>query len=295
MPSLRTRVLNRWLKLTEKPYLARAENVVKLRRSFEAKARCLFHPPRGTRFQFSVLGGIPALKVDGPACATRLLYLHGGGYVFGSTRTHSALVAQLCKTGGLTGWSLDYRLAPEHPFPAALEDALVAYKALIEGDAEPQVVIGGDSAGGGLALALLGEICKRGLPQPLGVFAFSPLTDATSSGDSILENEAAEVVLPAARIGVMKAMYLGGTPADDPRVSPLFEQFGGACPVWLAVGDTEILRDDSLRMAARLEAQGVDVQLTVERDLPHVWPIFHNYIPEARRTIGALADWIRSL
>jgi acetyl esterase/lipase len=157
------------------------------------------------------------------------------------------------------------------------------------------VILGGDSAGGGLALALLGEVLRQGLPVPRGCFALSPLTDLTFSGQSLRSNAASDVMLPAGRAAEMAQIYLQGATADDPRASPLFADFTGAPPVWLCAGDTEILLDDTRRMAARLRAQGATVTEIIEHDLPHVWPYFHTLLPEARETLHALAAWIRSL
>lgn len=286
------RGLNTYLRWTEKRKLAQATDIDALRRSLEVRARLFFHGPLGTRYAWDSLNGVPVqwamAKGVSPDQTPVLLYFHGGGYVFGSTDTHRAMMAQLSKRTGLPVCMVDYRLAPEHPFPAAVIDAVAAYTGL----ADRPVILGGDSAGGGLALALLAEILREGLPPPLGTFALSPLTDMTFSGASLRENEASEVMLPAARIAEISEAYLADAAADDPRASPLFADFAGAPPVWLTVGSTEILRDDTTRLAEKLGAQGVDVTLRIEDDLPHVWPIFHNILPEARRTLDHLADWI---
>ncbi len=293
--SRRLQLLRPYLRLTERRHLLRAQDPVRLRRSFETKARLFFRAVPGSRFskpQTDAFDGIevtPKEARNGPL----ILYFHGGGYVFGSPATHKAMLARLAALTGLSAVLPRYRLAPEHPFPAAPEDALAAYRAVM--DRPGGVILGGDSAGGGLALALLGQIIAQGLPLPVGCFAFSPLTDATFSGDSIRTNAASDVILPAERIGDLARMYLGDHPADDPRASPLFAGFQGAPPVWLAVGDTEILLDDSRRMAEHLMAQGVDVTCLVERDLPHVWPLFQTLLPEARQTLAELAGWITSL
>lgn len=292
--SWRRAALNHWLRLTERPQLARG-TPAKMRRNLETKARLFFHPPFRSRIAPTETGGVPGLSVAGPAAqgAARILYLHGGGYVFGSARTHSAMLAHLSKRCGLPAILPDYRLAPDHPFPAAVDDALAAYRALSQ---QPGgVLIGGDSAGGGLALVLLAEILRLSLPKPLGVFAFSPLTDLTFSGDSFAANAARDAVLPAERAGEMAQMYLSGADPEDPRVSPLYADFTDACPVWLTAGDTEILLDDTTRMAAKLKQQGVAVTEIIEHDLPHVWPFFHGYIPQAGATLDDLAAWIRPL
>ncbi|QYX56497.1 alpha/beta hydrolase [Roseovarius sp. SCSIO 43702] len=292
-------LLNAWLRRVERPHLARAKDPQRLRRSFELKARLFLHGPRGATREEGTLehGGrqVPALHVrareagEGPV----VLYLHGGGYVFGSPRTHAAMLATLSREARCRVVLPDYAKAPDRAFPAAVEDALCAYRAL---EAEPGgVILGGDSAGGGLALAILGEIVRLGLRRPRGLFAFSPLTDMTFSGASLRENAACDAVLPAERAGEMAEMYLAGHDPADPRASPLFAGFAGAPPVWLCVGDTEILRDDARRMAERLRAQGVEVQLREHHDLPHVWPLFHNVLPEGRATLREVAGWIRSL
>lgn len=296
--SLAKHLLNPWLRLTEKTHLARA-TPEKMRRALELKARLFFWPPRGAVFKETTLShkGQQVGALDVQACETPdgplMLYFHGGGYVFGSPRTHRAMLAWLSRFTGLSACLPRYRLAPEHVFPSPIEDALTAYQAVM---AHPGgVVLGGDSAGGGLALALLGEITRLGLPQPVGTFVFSPLTDQSFSGDSIRTNARAEVVLPTNRIDEMTQIFLAGVDPTDPRASPLFAEFKGASPVWLAVGDTEILLDDTLRMAEHLTAQGVDVTCIVEPNLPHVWPIFKGLLPEADHTLRALARWITAL
>jgi len=292
--SLMRPMLNLSLRLFERPHLARATTPDKLRRGFENKARFWFRSPRGSTFQTEVMDGVPVVWADGPGVQETgpvILYFHGGGYVFGSARTHRAMLARLSQLTGLRACLTDYRLAPENAFPAALEDALSVY---IELAARPGgVIIGGDSAGGGLAFALLAEILKHGLKKPLGCFAFSPLTDIGFSGDSVARNARVDVVLPVERTSEMAEMYLQGAPARDPRASPLFAQFSGAPPVWISAGTTEILLDDTRRMATHLREAGIDTTEVIEEDLPHVWPIFHNLLPEAEASLKQLADWIR--
>lgn len=289
-------LLKPYLRLTEKRHLARAQDPAALRRSFEAKARIFFHAPRGARYRRATLAEVPVLQAEAREVAgstrPRILYFHGGAYVFGSPDTHKAMLARLSAQTGLPTVLPKYRLAPEHRFPAALEDAEAVFRALA---AQGPVILGGDSAGGGLALALLARCLDRGWPPPVGTFAFSPLTDMTFSGASLAENAAADVILPASRLADMRAMYLGDADPADPRASPLFADFSGATPVWLGVGDTEILLDDTRRLATRLRAQGVAVTEVVARDLPHVWPILQTLLPEARDTLRAVAHWAKTL
>ncbi|MFB9148308.1 alpha/beta hydrolase [Roseovarius ramblicola] len=286
-------LLNRHLRWFEKPALAR-QPVDRLRRSFEIKSKIYFHAPRGTAFRRDRLAGVPVqwAQARDVGAGPVILYLHGGAYVFGSSDTHRAMLAKLSALTGLRACLPDYRLAPEHPFPAQIEDVLACYRAL---RFEHEVIIGGDSAGGALSLALLHEILAQDIAPPTGVFAMSPLTDMTFSGASVTENAERDVVLTPGRIGEMSEMFLAGHDPDDPRASPLRGQYDGAPPVWMVVGDTEILRDDAVRMQARLEAQGVASMLNVAPDHPHVWPLFHNVLPEATATLNDLATWIRAL
>ncbi|WP_299649800.1 alpha/beta hydrolase [uncultured Tateyamaria sp.] len=293
--SLLRPLLNQYLRLTEKPHMRKASGPDALRRSFEFKARLFFHAPRATRLERGELAGSEALWVRprrGPMSQCTILYFHGGGFVFGSPRTHGAMVAALACRADADAVLPRYPLAPEHPFPAALDHALAAYQAVRATGGS--VIVGGDSAGGALTLSLLARLLADKAPLPEAVFAFSPLTDLTFSGDSFASNADADVELPAERAHEMAQMYLNGTDPTDPLASPLFADFTGAPPVWITAGDTEILLDDSRRMAAHLQAQGVDATYVEEHDLPHVWPIFHSTLPEARATLNTLGAWIKA-
>ena len=225
-----------------------------------------------------------------------IFYIHGGGFVFGSPDTHGAMLGALAQRLGAVAVLPYYRLAPEAPFPAAIEDVATAYQALLDSGVSAQnIIVGGDSAGGALAFNLLSRLCAGSGPMPRALFAFSPLTDFLHEGASFRENAAREAVLPAAQAGLMAEMYLAGADPRDPDISPLLATYPGAPPVWITVGSTEILRDDARRMAAHLRDQGVRVTLEEAHDLLHVWPIFHNTLPEARVTLDALARWITQL
>lgn len=292
--SLRARLVSFSLRTFEKPRLARIADPADLRAGFERKARRLFRPPRGTVCTHGTLGGVPVLRVRPPGAADPapvIFYLHGGGYVFGSARTHMAMVARLAHLAGAEAVLVDYRLAPEHRFPAAFEDAEAAWSALPPTGAP--VWIGGDSAGGGLALALLAQLLARGGRLPDAVFAFSPLTDLGFTAPSLTENSRTDAMLPAGRAAEMADLYLQGADPADPRASPLLAEFSGAPPVWMALSKTEILRDDALRMERRLRGQGVMVDLEIAPDLPHVWPFFQGLMPEAHDTLARLAGWLR--
>jgi acetyl esterase/lipase len=291
--SLRARALNAWLARVERPALARipAHPPCKIRERFERQARLFFRPPRGTRVAPISVAGLPALEI-GPSAAIPILYLHGGAYAFGSPRTHAGLLARLVARCDARAVLPDYPLAPEHPFPAAPEAALAVYRDM---SATGPVILGGDSAGGGLALAVLAEIGQQGLPPPLMTFALSPWTDLTLKGASMTANAGTDVLLPPRRIAQARDVYMNGADPGDPRASPLFADFTGASPVHLWVGDTEILRDDARRMADHLRGQGVRTSLTEERDLPHVWPIFPAWqLPESASTLDQVARAVQT-
>lgn len=299
--TLRRRILNFALRWFEKPYLRRAD-AFDLRERFEKKARFWFRPPRGVTYtgrSFAAPSGPrQALWIapENPNANSVILYLHGGAFIFGSPDTHCAMLAKLAQLSGCMACLPRYRLAPEHPFPAGLDDALAAYQDLLKrGYSADQIILGGDSAGGGLALALLHVLIADGQPLPAGVFCLSPLTDLTFSGESWTRNAEREVLLPTDRASELVQMYLGVQDATDPRASPLHGEFTGAPPVYLTVGDSEILLDDTLRLAARLRQMRVEVSCDVAQDLPHVWPIFQGLLPEADASLAQIADWIRAL
>lgn len=244
------------------------------------------------------LGGVPALSAriaQGAPGDAAVLYLHGGAYAAGSPLTHWTLYARLARMSGVEHLALAYRRAPEHPFPAALEDAQTAWDALVARGLSPgRIVIAGDSAGGGLGLALLARLCARGTP-PAGLLAFSPWTDLTGSGASVRDNAARDSMLPASRLAMTAELYLQGAPATDPGASPLYAAYPGCPPVHLQHSETEILRDDTLRMADRLRRFGAEVTVQSWPDCPHVWQMFHGWIPEARAALEDAAAAIRRM
>ena len=293
--SLALRLLNPWLRRVEKRRLSDG-TVSQLRRALLLQSRIYFHPPFGTRITHTSYGDVPCLDIGvrHTAPGRVILYLHGGGFVFGAPETHRALAAQIGRRTAARVILPRYRLAPEAPFPAAPDDVRAVWDGLVASGVAPQnVVIGGDSAGGALAFGLIAALCKEGAAMPGAAFGLSPLTDLTHSGESFRKNAQCDVLLPASRAGDLGQMFLCGHRADDPRVSPLFGDFKGAPPAWITVGDTEILLDDARRLAVRMQAAGSAVTLVEQPDHPHVWPLFHNTLPEARQTLDELAAWIR--
>lgn len=238
------------------------------------------------------LGGVPALdvRVAGADQDGVILYLHGGAYVIGSARTGANLAAPLSRRSGVPAVSLEYRLAPEHPFPAGVHDALAAYREL----AGQNVVIAGDSAGGGLALALLLAARAEGLPQPAGAVLFSPWTDLTLTGPSIDARDGYDPLFSRPNMAESAKLYLGGVDPRNELASPLFADLTGLPPLLVQVGTAEVLLDDSLRLVARAAEQDVDVSLDVVAGAPHVYQYFAGLLPEADEALDHAATFLQN-
>ncbi|GAB2684813.1 alpha/beta hydrolase [Kribbella swartbergensis] len=238
------------------------------------------------------LGGVPALdvEVEGADGDGVILYLHGGGYVIGSARTGANLAAPLARRTGLSAVSLDYRLAPENPFPAALDDALAAYRELVE-SGRP-IVIAGDSAGGGLALATMLAARRDGLPLPAAAVLFSPWTDLTLSGASLDNRGDFDPLFSRAHIESYAEHYLAGHDPKDELASPLLGDLTGLPPLLIQVGSAEVLLDDALQLAVRAAEQEVDVSLDVVAGAPHVYPLMVGVMDEADEALDRAARFL---
>lgn len=294
--SLRLRALNQLLRWVERPYLEQETDIARARARLDRNAQ-LLPIRRRARLSPTVLRdgacAVPALRVAGPADGPLLLWLHGGAYCIGSPESHARLVAELAGRIGGAAVLPGYRLAPEHRFPAAPEDALAAYRALLAEHDGP-LVLGGDSAGGGLAFALLHLILAAGLPAPACLVAFSPWTDLTLGGASLVTLQAEDPLLPARRLAEVRDLYLAGGDARDPRASPVHGRFAGAAPVLIQASAGEILRDDAVAMAARLRADGVAVSLELWPEVPHVWQFYAGLLPEADAALDQAAAFVLS-
>lgn len=222
-----------------------------------------------------------------------ILYLHGGGYYFCSPQSHRSLVFELARRASARTFSLDYRLAPEHRFPAALDDAVAAWRQLLtDGTPAGSIVIAGDSAGGGLALATLVALRDAGDPMPAGGVLFSPWTDLAATGDSIRSNDGRDPMFSGPAIARAAQVYLGDTAATHPHASPLYADLHGLPPLFMQAGDTEVLLDDTQRVAARAREAGVHVECEIWPKMPHVWQIFAPFIPEAGAALDKAAAFV---
>jgi acetyl esterase/lipase len=281
-----------FLRLVNKPMLAGARDLGALRASFERRAATLFRAPRSARFAEEA-GPPPLLWADGGPVApgVALMHLHGGGFVMGSPRTHRHLGAALSAACGARCALPAYRLAPEHPHPAALEDALAAYAALTRRGL--RVALSGDSAGGGLGFALTPAARAAGLPDPACVVAFSPWCDMTVDSPTIEANARADAMLPASRIREVAAMRMGALDRRDPAASPIFATYDRPPPPALILASRrEILAGDAAAMAATLRRAGGVVRLDWSPDAPHAWPIFCGLAPEADAAVTAAGRFI---
>jgi epsilon-lactone hydrolase len=249
--------------------------------------------PFGVRFSRTSLGGVPTEIVRSKSTAGSagaVLFLHGGAFMIGSPVSHRSITGRLAKRTGATIFAPDYRLAPEHPFPAALDDALASYRALLaQGYAPERIAVAGDSAGGGLVLSLCLRLRSEGLAQPACVVVISPWADLTLSR---LAPVADDALLRAAWLNQGAAAYLQGHSVNDPLVSPLLADLAGLPPTLIQAASKEILRDDSRRLAEILSADGVSV---IHREFPYMWHDFQLYaglVPEATQAIDEMAQFI---
>jgi epsilon-lactone hydrolase len=223
-----------------------------------------------------------------------MLYLHGGGYVIGSPRSHRHLAAALAGAAGAATLLPDYRLAPEHPFPAAVEDAVVAYRWLLARGIPPAgITIAGDSAGGGLTVATLLALRDGGLPRPAAGVCISPWVDLTSGGASYASKAASDPIVTQAGVSEMARAYVGAGDPRAPLVSPLFADLAGLPPLLVHVGSEEVLLDDSVALADRARTAGVAATLEIWPDMIHVWHWFFPMLDEGRKAIAGIGDFVR--
>jgi monoterpene epsilon-lactone hydrolase len=264
------------------------------RREWEESALQMTLPP-GT--------GIETLDADGIACervtygdveaGKVMLYLHGGGFNAGSPRTHRDLAARLSQAAGIPVLLVDYRLAPEHPFPMGVDDVVRVYRWLLKtGFLARDVAIGGDSAGGSLAMSALLALREAGDPPPAAAVLMSPMADMTLTGESLRSRAALDPRTTETGLRAAVDYYLGDSDPHNPLASPVYADFHGLPPLLIHVGDHEVLLSDSTRLAERAKAAGVEVQLAV---WPEMWHVFQAWadLPEARESLTQIGAWLR--
>jgi len=241
-------------------------------------------------------GQVPAewIWASGVNDASAMLYLHGGGYVLGSMRTHRVMLAHLARAAGIKVLGLEYRLAPENPFPAPVEDALAAYRWLLNRGYDPKrIVLAGDSAGGGLVVSAMVAMRYVGEPLPAAGVCISPWVDMEATGRTFVTNAASDPSVTRERILHIASLYLAGKPPQAPFASPIHADLRGLPPLLVQVGSIETLLDDANALTERAKAAGVPVQLEVWEDMPHVWHHFAPILPEAQQAIARIGEFVR--
>jgi acetyl esterase/lipase len=240
-------------------------------------------------------GGVGAEWIIAPNAAPErvVLYLHGGGYVMGSINTHRAMIARIARASQAKALALNYSLAPEKPFPAAVNDSTAAYKWLLaQGYKAGKIVISGDSAGGGLAISTLLALRDSKVALPAGAAAISPWTDLTGGGASVVSRAAVDPMVANQGLLLMAKQYAGANDAQDPLISPVFADMRGLPPLLIQVGDAEVLLDDSTRVADRAKTAGVDVKIEVWPEMVHVWHVFAKILPEGQQAIDRIGEFV---
>jgi acetyl esterase/lipase len=271
--------------------LLRSPELATIRKVFSRARPAL---PRGCTIISETIGGVAGewVTADGVEPRGTLIYVHGGAHVACSPVTHRPLTGTFARRGWRV-FAPEYRLAPEHPFPAALDDVVAVYRGLLaSGVSAPQLAVAGDSAGGNLALALCLSLRAAALPQPAALALFSPVTDLTGSGASNQGNSERCAMFSKDLLPVARRLYLGDHDPRDPLVSPFFADLAGLPPMLFHVGADEILRDDSVRSAEIAKRAGIEVELEVWPVVPHVWQI-HPWMPEARASMSKADTFLK--
>ncbi len=253
--------------------------------------------PAPIQARADTLGGVPAEWLQRPGANPdfAVLYVHGGGYVCGSIASHRPITSELAKTFKGAVVSLDFRLAPEHPFPAAVDDAVAAYAELLARGLKPgAVAIAGDSAGGGLTVGMIAALKDRGLPLPGAAWAISPWSDLTHSGETIKTNAPTDPIVFEAAVTLTRDLYLNGAGYEHPHATAMPRNFSGFPPLLIQVAATEILLDDALRLARLAAHANVAVTLQVWPGMVHAWHLFARDLAEARDATAQAAEWLNA-
>lgn len=298
MPTLRGRVFGSVLRhAVGRRFRRDVVSVAELRKLDAVLIRAQ-RPPRGTTVAPERIDAVPAEWVRGPEGEgdAAVLYLHGGACVAGSPATHRELAARISRAAGAPVLALDYRLAPEHPYPAAVNDAVSAYRWLLDqGHTPDRLIVGGDSSGGGLALQTLLSLLDGGAPMPAAAFFMSPVTDwGDLRGESYATRAASDPLVTPAQCRYTASLYAGSHAADTPLLRPAEMDLAGLPPMWIHVGEDEVLLSDADRLATRAAEAGVEVSFRVWPGMWHVFQTGARYVPEARQSLGELSVFLRS-
>ena len=289
MLSIRARatrlLLKRSKSKTEPPLIEQRENFEKIKR---------YPIPKNVSSEKITIGGIPAIRFapDGVEDNNHILYLHGGGYIMGSPETHQQPVGLLSSITNTVITSIDYRLAPENPYPAAIDDCVTAYLALKDEPGIGSIALAGDSAGGGASLATAVSLRDEYGISPSCLYLISPWLDLTHSGESMISKTKLDVMLAPEWVRTTADSYRGKEEASHPGISPLFADLEGLPSMLIQVGDHELLLSDSTRLADLASAAGIQVEIEIAKGLWHVYPLFGGFLPEGKKSLKTAADFI---
>jgi len=256
----------------------------------------MFVLPADVKHEAVDVDGTPGewISTEGTPGDATILYLHGGGYVIGSVNSHREMISRIARTAQMRALAIDYRLAPEHPFPAAVEDATKAYRWLLRQGVTPEkVVIAGDSAGGGLTVALLLALRDAGDPLPAAAVCISPWTDLEITGESMVTKKDVDPMIRPDDAKWGAERYCGPADPRNPLMSPIHADLSGLPPLLIQVGTSEVLLSDSTRLAERAKAAGVDVTLEEWEEMVHVWHFFAFMLPEGQQAIERIGEFVR--
>jgi monoterpene epsilon-lactone hydrolase len=283
------------LQLKRKPFDPSPEGIKRFREGTEKAAKMFGRLPKEAEIEPLVIGNRYAewIKIPQTVKNKAILYFHGGMYLFGSPQAHRQHVIKFVKGCNMNALVIDYRLAPENPFPAALEDALQAYDYLLSQGYDPaDIVFAGDSAGGGLCLATLLAIKDKGLPLPAATAALSPWTDLMLTGKSYQSNKKV-CFSPGGCAENASRMYAGGHDKRNPLISPLYGNLAGLPPLHISAGGNEILLDDSIHFAEKARAAGVDVTLRIDKGMCHCYPVFGDLFRESKLALAEICQFLK--
>ncbi len=270
-----------------------SEGPIEEQRARQEKRSKYARLPSDIQCQSLDVAGIPAEWISAPVSDFGvILYLHGGAYALGSINVHRVFIARLVRATKIRGLAIKYRLAPEHPFPAALEDATAAYHWLLTQGFEPsQIIMAGDSAGGGLALGSMLALRDAGEPLPAGAICISPWIDLTLTGETVQSNAKVDPIFDPASLQIYARYYAGENELTNPLISPLYANLEGLPPLLIQVGTDEILLDDATRFARKASDAGVNVTLEIWDEMFHVFQLIP-FLPEAKKAVGSIAEFV---
>lgn len=295
--SIQLFLFDKFLRFAIKRRFHKNPDIMTLRAVMEDMAKSARPAPAPVTVQTVPLGGVAAerLAVPGADETRALLYIHGGGFVAGVPANHRPLTWRLAAKAKIPVYVVEYRLAPEHPFPAGLDDCVSAYRELLQkGIAPGRIAIAGDSAGGNLTLATALKLTADGTPQPGCLVCLSPVTDLAEPAPSHVTNAKSDAMFDGRTFATVSAAYCPGTDPRDPLISPMRGDVTGLPPTLFQCSGAEMLRDDSVRMAEKMKAAGVDVTIEVWPKVFHVWQVTADMLPEARRAIDGIVVFMNA-